>query len=74
MKAHAKKALAFVCGAAALALLAVTVSVTASRTASASAQFAASTGKACGFCHVNPAGGGALKAAGKKFKANGNKL
>ena len=32
------------------------------------------THKACGYCHVNPAGGGPLKAAGKKFQANGHKL
>ena len=36
--------------------------------------FAQQTGKACGYCHANPAGGGKLKPAGEKFKANGNKL
>ena len=28
----------------------------------------------CTLCHQNPAGGGGLKPAGQKFKANGNKL
>jgi hypothetical protein len=42
--------------------------------ASAKPEFAAQTGKPCGQCHVNPAGGGALKPFGEKFKANGNKL
>ena len=42
--------------------------------ASAKPEFAAQTGKPCGTCHQNPAGGGALKPFGEKFKANGNKL
>ena len=42
--------------------------------ASAKPEFAAQTGKACGACHQNPAGGGALKPLGEKFKANGNKM
>jgi len=41
---------------------------------SAKPEFAAQTGKACGACHQNPGGGGALKPLGEKFKANGNKL
>lgn len=36
--------------------------------------YAQQTGKACGFCHHNPAGGGARNANGKKFEANGHKL
>jgi hypothetical protein len=48
--------------------------VTVSRSANATPQFAQQTGKACGYCHVNAAGGGKLKSAGEKFKANGNKL
>jgi len=55
-------------------LVAGALSVTVSRPANATPQFAQQTGKACGFCHVNAAGGGKLKAAGEKFKANGNKL
>jgi len=42
--------------------------------ASAKPEFAAQTGKPCGTCHQNAAGGGALKPFGEKFKANGNKL
>jgi hypothetical protein len=41
--------------------------------ANAKPEFAAKTGKPCGACHQNPAGGGALKPAGEKFKANGFK-
>jgi hypothetical protein len=33
-------------------------------------EFAAQTGKPCGACHVNPAGGGKLTGAGEKFKAS----
>ena len=73
MKVHAKKAVVLVCGTAAAILIAGTVSVTVSRSANATPQFATQTGKPCGQCHENPAGGGKLKAAGEKFKANGNK-
>ena len=68
------KAFALLCGFAAAGLIAGMLSVTASRPANATPEFAASAGKPCGFCHQNPAGGGALKPAGEKFKANGNKL
>lgn len=37
--------------------------------AEATAAFAQQTGKACGVCHQNPAGGGKLKKAGEDFKA-----
>ena len=62
-----------ICGSIAL-LVAGALSVTASRPANATANFAQQTGKPCGYCHANPAGGGKLKPAGEKFKANGNKL
>lgn len=68
------KAFAIVCSFAVAGLIAGVMSVTATRSASATPAFAQSTGKACGFCHQNAAGGGALKPAGQKFKANGNKL
>jgi hypothetical protein len=42
--------------------------------AQATPKYAQQTGKACGYCHVNPGGGGKLKAAGEKFKKNGHKL
>jgi len=74
MKAYAKKAFALVCGTAAAILIVGTLSVTVSGPASATPQFAAATGKPCGQCHQNPAGGGKLKPFGEKFKANGNKL
>jgi len=45
-----------------------------SRPAAAKPEFAAQTGKPCGTCHENPAGGGKLKSFGEKFKANGFKL
>ena len=38
--------------------------------ASAKPEFAAATGKPCGACHANPAGGGKLTGAGEKYKAN----
>ena len=59
MKAHAKKAFVIVCGTAAAVLIAATLSVTVSIPANATAGFAAQTSKPCGFCHQNPAGGGA---------------
>jgi hypothetical protein len=48
--------------------------VAAPRSAQAKPEFAAQTGKPCGTCHQNPAGGGALKPFGAAFKANGFKL
>jgi hypothetical protein len=74
MQLNTQKAVVFVCGAAAVLLIAGALSVTGSRSANATPAFAQQTGKPCGFCHVNPAGGGKLKPAGEKFKANGNKL
>ena len=67
------KAFALVCGFAAAGLIAGLLSVTVSRPANATPAYAQSSGKPCGFCHQNPAGGGALKPAGEKFKANGYK-
>jgi len=45
-----------------------------SRQATALPAYAQQTKLPCGSCHANPAGGGALKALGKKFQANGHKL
>jgi hypothetical protein len=73
MKAHARGNFVLVGGMVVAGLIAATVLVTVSRPASATPQFATQTGKACGACHQNPAGGGALKPAGQKFKDNGNK-
>jgi hypothetical protein len=55
-------------------LIAGALSVTISRPANATAQFSQQTGKPCGQCHENQAGGGKLKPFGEKFKKNGNKL
>lgn len=74
MKMDARNTFGIVCGAAAAILIVGTMAVIGSQPASAKPEFAASTGKPCGFCHQNPAGGGALKPAGQKFKDNGNKL
>jgi hypothetical protein len=50
------------------------LTIAAPRSADAKPEFAAATGKPCGTCHANPAGGGTLKAFGAAFKANGFKL
>ncbi len=44
------------------------------RPAAATPQYAAQTKLPCGQCHVNPAGGGALKPFGEKFKENGHQV
>ena len=74
MKVDAKNMIGIICGAAAAILIAGTIAVIGSQPASAKPEFAASSGKPCGFCHQNPGGGGALKPTGEKFKANGFKL
>lgn len=61
-------------GIAAALLIGASIVLIAPRDASAKPEFAAQTGLPCGQCHVNPAGGGKLKAFGEKFKANGFKL
>jgi hypothetical protein len=44
------------------------MTIAAPRSASAKPEFAAATGKPCGACHANPAGGGKLTSAGEKYK------
>jgi mono/diheme cytochrome c family protein len=44
------------------------------KSAQALPAYAQQTGKACGACHQNPAGGGARNAFGEAFAANGHKL
>ena len=46
--------------------------VVAPRSAEALPAYAAKEGKACGYCHVNPAGGGPRNATGQKYEANGH--
>jgi hypothetical protein len=74
MKTTGQKAFAIACGTAAAILVACTMVVMDSRSANAKPEFASQTGKPCGTCHANPAGGGALKPFGQKFKDNGFKL
>jgi mono/diheme cytochrome c family protein len=50
------------------------LTIAAPKSADALPAYAASTGKACGACHQNPAGGGARNAYGDAFAANGHKL
>ena len=45
-----------------------------SQRANAKPEFATQTGLPCGKCHQNPAGGGARKPFGDKFKENGFKV
>lgn len=42
--------------------------------AQAKPEYAAKEGKPCGYCHVNPAGGGPRNARGKQYQANGHKF
>ncbi len=46
--------------------------VVAPKSASALPAYAAKEGKACGYCHVNAAGGGPRNAKGKQYEANGH--
>jgi hypothetical protein len=66
-------ALTAVLGGFAAAALIATVAL-APRQAAATPAWAAQTKKACGFCHVNPAGGGPRNATGTRFEQNGHKL
>jgi mono/diheme cytochrome c family protein len=50
------------------------LTIAAPKRADALPAYAASTGKACGACHQNPAGGGPRNAFGDAFAANGHKL
>ena len=44
------------------------------RSAMALPAYSQKEGKACGYCHVNPAGGGPRNAKGKQYEANGHKF
>jgi len=48
--------------------------VVAPKHAAATAAYAAKEAKPCGYCHVNPAGGGPETDKGKEYKANGHKF
>jgi hypothetical protein len=58
----------------AAALIGGVLTISAPKSASALPAYAASTGKACGACHTNPAGGGPRTGLGDAFAANGHKL
>jgi mono/diheme cytochrome c family protein len=59
---------------AAVAVIGGALVVSAPQSAEATPAYSAQTGKACGACHQNPAGGGARNAYGNAFAANGHKL
>ena len=48
--------------------------VVAPRHATATPAYAAKEAKPCGYCHVNPAGGGPENDKGKEYQANGHKF
>jgi hypothetical protein len=56
------------------AFVAATTLVGVPRDAQALPAYAAKEGKACGYCHANPAGGGPRNARGQKYEANGHKF
>ena len=51
------------------AIIGGALTIAAPQSANAKPEFAAATGKPCGACHTNPAGGGKLTGAGEKYKA-----
>lgn len=74
MKMTARMTYVLACNMAVAIIIGGVTALLVSRPAVATAQFAKDTGKSCGDCHTNPAGGGPLTPLGEKFKANGNKL
>jgi hypothetical protein len=61
-------------GALVAGIVSAVVLVGASQNAQALPAYAAKEGKPCGYCHVNPAGGGPRNARGKQYQANGHKF
>jgi hypothetical protein len=61
-------------GALVAGVIIATALVAAPQQAQAKPQYAAKEGKPCGYCHVNPAGGGPRNARGKRYQANGHKF
>lgn len=74
MKTRSSNAFTIITGAAGAIVIASAAILIAMQPAAATPQFAKDTGKACGACHTNAKGGGALTTLGKQFKANGNKM
>ena len=65
---------AAICTFALAGFVSATALIASSSTAVAKVEFSQQTKLPCGQCHTNPAGGGALKSFGAKFKANGFKV
>jgi hypothetical protein len=61
-------------GALVAGIIAAAALVATPQKAQALPQYAAKEGKPCGYCHVNPAGGGPRNAKGKQYQANGHKF
>jgi hypothetical protein len=62
-------------GSAALAAIVLLAGlIGAPRSAEAKPEYAAKEGKACAYCHKNPAGGGERNGRGKQYEANGHKF
>ena len=61
-------------GALAAGIISAALLVAAPQNAQATPAYAAKEGKPCGYCHVNPAGGGPRNAKGKQYQANGHKF
>jgi hypothetical protein len=61
-------------GVLAAGIIAAAALVAAPQKAQALPAYAAKEGKPCGYCHVNPAGGGPRNAKGKQYQANGHKF
>jgi hypothetical protein len=61
-------------GALVAGIIAAAALVAVPQKAQALPQYAAKEGKPCGYCHVNPAGGGPRNAKGKEYEANGHKF
>jgi hypothetical protein len=72
VSSNAIAARATIIAAVATGLLFAAAVIVAPRSAEAKPEYAAKEGKACGYCHNNPAGGGERNAKGKQYEANGH--
>lgn len=61
-------------GVLAAGIISAALLVAAPQNAQATPAYAAKEGKPCGYCHVNPGGGGPRNAKGKQYQANGHKF
>lgn len=74
MNSQVKKTFIGICVVASAIAFVGAMSLIDSQRANAKQEFATQTGQPCARCHQNPAGGGALKPFGAKFKENGFKV